>query len=311
MAEKKFKLFDSQREGKGVEKGGRKLGYDLYSFFVRMGRNMGKLFSINLLYVVGNFPLFFALIGFAGYFNIKSTTPADPVFPLLHGMMTIEDSPALAALFGVHGGQSELSSLGTGSIIMFALSLLAIFTFGPVNAGCAHLLRDIVSGEPVFVMEDFISTVKKNIRQALPFGIIDLAIWAILIFDLRYFSRVLGTIAMNMMFYATLLCAILYFMMRYYIYMIMVTFDLTLFKIFKNSLIFSILALGRNLLALLGIAVIGFINVMLAFYIPGLGIALPFLITIALMCYTASFPAYYKIKNVMIDPYYEKKKTAE
>ena len=42
-------------------------------------------------------------------------------------------------------------------------------------------------------------------------------------------------------------------MMRFYIYNLLITFDIKIFKLIKNSLIFSALGIGRNLLALFGI----------------------------------------------------------
>jgi len=304
---KKFKLFDSQREGPGVLKNERKLKYDLYSYFVRMWRNLSKLVSVNLLLVVGNFPVFFAFIALAGYFNYTSTTPINLAFPALHGITLHANSPAMLPLLGIYGTQMEISALGTGSYIFLGLACLIIFTFGIVNAGTAYVLRNIVSGDPVFPWSDFWYAVKRNFKQALIYGIIDILLIFVLGYDIVYFYHALGSIATNMMFYTTLVCCVIYFFMRYYIYMMMVTFDLSLFKLFKNAMIFSVLGFGRNLLALIGILFISYINLMIFAFMPSVGLALPFIITIALLCYTSSFVAYYKIKDIMIDPYYEKK----
>ena len=308
---RKFKLFDTQREGPGVLKNERKLGYDFYSYFVRLWRNLSKLMSVNLLYVVGNFPLFFALVAMTGRFNIASTSPTSPMFPVVHGAMLHSDSPAFLPLLALHGEQTEIAAFGTGAIILIALSFLVIFTFGIVNAGCAYVLRNIVSGDPVYPWSDFWHAVKRNWKQGLIFGIIDALAIFILSFDIVYFWHATGTLITNIMFYTTLVCCVLYFFMRYYIYIMMVTFDLSIFKLIKNALIFSLLGFGRNILALIGILLIGYINLMLFAYLPPLGIALPFIITIAIMCYTASFVAYYKIKDIMIDPYYEKNPVTE
>ena len=303
---KKFKLFDSQREGPGVLKTDRKLKYDFYSYFVRMWRNLSKLVSVNLLYVVGNFPLFFALIAMTGRFNISSTAPANPLFSILHGVSLHGEDPALLPLMAAFGEQTEISALGTAALDIYALSLLVIFTFGIVNAGTAYVLRNIVSGDPVYPWSDFWYAVKRNWKQGLIFGIIDALAIFILYFDMSFFWQTTGTLAQNIMFYTTLVCCFVYFFMRYYIYIMMVTFDLTIFKLIKNGMIFAILGFGRNVLALIGIVIIAYLNFVIFIYFPGLGLALPLLITLSLICYTASFVAYYKIKDIMIDPYYEK-----
>ncbi len=308
---KKFKLFDTQREGPGVLKNERPLKYDLYSYFVRMWRNMSKLISVNLLYVIGNFPLFFAIIAMTGRFNISSTSPVDPMFPLVHGVMLHSDSPALIPLLARFGEQREISALGPGAIVLLCLSALVIFTFGIVNAGNAYVLRNIVSGEPVYPWSDFWYAVKRNWKQGLLFGIIDCVAIFVLYFDMSFFWQTTGSIVTNIMFYTTLVCCVIYFFMRFYIYIMMVTFDLSIFKLIKNGVIFSILAFGRNILALLAILAIAYLNITLVYMFPALGLALPFIITIAILTYTATFVAYYKIKDIMIDPYYDKKESAE
>ena len=111
----------------------------------------------------------------------------------------------------------------------------------------------------------------------------------------------------NTMFWCNIVLLILYFVMRYYIYVQMVTFKLTVFKILKNSLIFALLGFKRNIVAFLGIlagilieliCVMGAGGILLPF-----GIALPFIILFSAFAYMKVYAAYFKIKAVMIDPY--------
>lgn len=87
----------------------------------------------------------------------------------------------------------------------------------------------------------------------------------------------------------------------------MVTFNLTVFKILKNSLIFSLLGFKRNLVALIGIVICMLIEIMCIIGAGGIllpfGIALPFLILLSAFSYMKVYAAYFKIKEVMIDPY--------
>ena len=97
--------------------------------------------------------------------------------------------------------------------------------------------------------------------------------------------------------------------MRFYIYLLMVTFDLSLKKILKNALIFTVLGIKRNLMAVIGIAVITAINVVLfpLFMMTPLSIAipllLPFLYYFAVTAFTTTFAAYPIIDRYMIEPY--------
>ena len=111
------------------------------------------------------------------------------------------------------------------------------------------------------------------------------------------------------MYFAILAICILYFFMRFYIYLMMVTFDLSIRKILKNALIFTVLGWKRNLLALLGIAVITAINIAFfpLFAVTPLGIAipliLPFLYYLSVTAFTSAYAAYPIIDRYMIDPY--------
>ena len=89
----------------------------------------------------------------------------------------------------------------------------------------------------------------------------------------------------------------------------MVTFELSIFKLLKNALIFVILGFKRNLMAILGVALITAINVLLfaLFAMTPLGIAipliLPFLYYLAVVSFTTAYAAYPIIDRYMIAPY--------
>ena len=109
------------------------------------------------------------------------------------------------------------------------------------------------------------------------------------------------------MFWGNVILVILYFFMRCYIYVQMVTFKLSVFKILKNSLIFSLLGLKRNAMALLGTLLFILFEILFVFSFGGillsLGVALPLLIMFSAMAYMKVFAAYFKIKEIMIEPY--------
>ena len=111
---------------------------------------------------------------------------------------------------------------------------------------------------------------------------------------------------MNFCFWLSIACAVIYFFMRMYIYILTVTFDLKIFKVIKNAFIFSFLGFKRNIVAAIGIALAVFINYLLML-LPqtfGLGLILPFVITIGVVMFMMAYAAWPKIKEIMIDPYY-------
>ena len=92
--------------------------------------------------------------------------------------------------------------------------------------------------------------------------------------------------------------------MRFYAYTIMITFDLSIRKILKNSFIFAFVGFKRNIVALLGIFVVAAINYMLVGVLLPAAIMLPVIITISLCSFIAIYASYPVIKKYMIDPYY-------
>ncbi len=305
MSEKKFKLFDFNKDGKGVSKNDVDGPPNLKGFFKKYKRKFSRLLSVNIFMVLGNFPLFFAGFAMAGNGAIHSSVAKHSIFPQIYTLSLFDPSPATAALNSVFGMQLPLTVNTTVSYVLYALSLLTLITFGLTNVGTSYILRNLIKGDPVFMWSDFWYAVKRNLRQGIFIGILDILFSFVLFFNVGfYFQRLNGTFIAGILFYVSLAMAILYFFMRFYMYLLLVTFDLSIFKILKNSLIFSIIGFKRNFMALLGIIVLIVLNLMVFFYIPSLGIVLPLVVTISNCAFMAAYAAWFKIKEIMIDPYY-------
>ena len=305
---KKFKLFDFNKDGKGVSKDEAPVKPNLKGFFTQYKRKFSRLLSVNIFMVLGNFPIFFAGLAIAGYGSVSSTAPSSVLYPIISAMNRFEPSPVTAALGAVYGLQSPLTAYSTGSFILFGLSLLLLFTFGPTNVGTTYILRNLVRGDPVFMWSDFWYAVKRNLRQGILLGILDLLISFLLVFNVRYYYAGLnGHFGGGLLFYISLAMLILWFYMRFYMYILLVTFDLSIFKILKNSLIFSIIGFKRNFMATLGILVLVLLNYMVFVYVQPLGIVLPMVLTLSNGAFMSTYAAYFKIKEIMIDPYENEK----
>ena len=300
---KEYKLFNFNKDGKGVKKEpeGPK---NLNNFFKYFGSKFTRLVTVNMFCIFGNFPLLF--LAASTLFNRDSYAPAYNMFAPLYGVMTHEKSPVTATLFGIFGTQSEISLPTTGTYIFMALSALVIFTFGYVNTGTTYNIRNMIKGEPIFMWEDFWYAIKRNKRQGMILGIMDAAVSVLCVYDVYFFYLNTGTSnMMNVMFYASILIAALWFFMRFYMYILMITFDLSIVKILKNSLIFAILGFKRNIMAALGIAAMLGIWYLLLIYVFPVGIVVPFVLLFADCSFMACYAAFPKIKEIMIDPYYK------
>ena len=220
-------------------------------------------------------------------------------------MMQYGETSYISVLLSVLGGNTVMSVASTATKFFGYLALLIVFTNGLSNVGATYVLRSFVRSEPVFMTSDFFGTIKKNFRQGLILGLLD----ALFIFVLSYGSLMYfinsGTYMVSVMLFAELLIFLVYLTMRFYMYLLLVTFNLSIFKILKNSFIFAIVGFKRNFVSWLGIFIIVFINVCILMVVPMFGVILPLLITVMLLMYVSAFAAYPVIKKYMIDPYYD------
>lgn len=302
---KRFNLFSWMygRDGRGVKKSDVITKYNLKNFFKLFGRKFRNIVSVNLLYIVGNFPLIFLIFALSGNFSDATVTPSSELFSLLYGVSTASESAVtFLPLAGIHGVMSAFYADTTVTYIFYGLSSLVFITFGLVNAGCAYIMRNVVKCEPIFLSQDFFGTIKRNWKMALPMGILDAFVlganmYAIYSYWLNYNSY-------YVLFFCSIVTFIIYNFMRFYIYMIMVTFEMNFFKVLKNSFILSILCLGKNFLALIGILVLVFITLLFATYYTPLGIIIGLVFLFGGSAFIATYVAYPQMKKYMIDPFY-------
>ena len=303
----KFKnLFDTQRVGKGVKREDLDLPFTFVNFFKYYFAHFNDIFRINLLLVFGNFPLFFGLFALTGYLNRNVSTAASYLFPQLYGARLISggESLAFAALWNVHGIQSTASFWTSLTYLFFGLTALVIFTFGLVNIGATYLMRNRLRRQPIFFWSDFFYAVKKNWKSGLLMGIVDAVLTGLFIYNILFSFMNAGTFISTLVFWGNIILLLIYFFMRFYIYIFLITFDLSFFKCIKNALIFAFLGIGRNFLAFLGIAAVLVLNYLIFGFLMPLGVMLPFVITVGTCFYMSVYAAWPKVKELMIDPYY-------
>ena len=304
---RKFKLLDLQRDGRGIGKKEVLSPSGLKRFFVTYGNNFTKIVYVNIFMVLGNFPLIFLIATLSGLTKNETLLPMSDLFQNLGFIFSGEadPSPFNMTLYSIEGLQNLVRVNTPLTYVFYGISALTVFTFGLVNVGTAYILRNIAMGDPVFAWSDFWYAVKRNWKQALPFGIIDIAINGILVYNI--FNMVVGGGGFfgSMLFWCNVVIFLLYFIMRYYIYIQMVTFKLSIVKILKNSMIFALIGMKRNILALLGIAVIIVFEVMflLVTALQPVAVAAPLAILFSTFAYMKVYAAYFKIKEIMIDPY--------
>lgn len=282
----------------------------LRRFFRLLRRKFWKLITLNMMMLPMIVPL---LIGIFIYLGMNKTPTANNVlFPQIFGIGLIENTITGTLLSDLFGAQflipayhNTAAYVGIGICAGFLL-----LTFGWQNIGATYILRGIVRGDPVFPFSDYIYAVKRNWKQGFFLGLLDAAILFFLGFDFLFFYNQTGTFKMDVFYFAIFAVSILYFFMRFYIYLLQITFNLNIRKIFKNALIFSVLGFKRNIMGALGILSLTAIAVaFIALFAALLGgniaipLILPLLYFLAFTAFMAAYAAYPIIDRYMIAPY--------
>lgn len=215
--------------------------------------------------------------------------------------------------------------------LIYVLFSLPVVTVGLADAGLTYITRNYVREKHAFVWGDFIDTIKKNWKQALPMGLLNLLFEIVLIVDVYYYSHLdIESSATRVMMTAfAMLLLVVFTFMRYYIPLMIVTFKLSWKQIYKNAFIFSLAAIFQNILISIPIVIfygllLSGINMITNYEQIALTTAVSpdaviqaayLLFLLLLICYVLFFPAFRafliqfcifpKVKKHMIDPYYE------
>ena len=282
----------------------------LKRYFKLLGRRFWQLISLNLMMLPMIVPIIFLAFLYMGF----EQTPVENtvVFSQVYGANLIDQSPATGVLLDLYGAQLMIPAYSTLTYVLMGICIVFLLvTFGWQNVGATYILRSMVRGEPVFLFSDYFYAIKRNLKQGFFMGLIDCIILLLLGFDIMYLWNVTGGFN-DFMFYGVIAIAILYFFMRFYLYLMLVTFDLSIRKLFKNALIFTTLGVKRNLMAILGLAVITGLAAALfpLFGATPLGIAIPIILPLlyymAVCSFTTAYAAYPVIDRYMIAPYRNK-----
>ena len=304
---KKFNIFDLMynKERHEDDPGDRDAERNFKFFFKLMGRNTGRFFNLNLLLVFCNFPIFLLMLAFSQNLHRTAFAPANAIAAPIHGASLFgAASPTSTAMYGLYGVNTPFSYWTPAALTVLVIGIiLFLFTFGLTMIALTYVLRNIVRGEMIFLWQDWWYAIKRNIRQGIILGILDLAFIALLLYDIYFFYLNLAYIWAVVGFWASIVIFLFYFSMRYYTYLQALTFDLSIYKIFKNALIFSILGLKRNIMAFIGIIIAIILNYAILLMLTAVGILLPFMYTSALCAFMGIYAAWPVVKKYMIDPY--------
>ena len=195
--------------------------------------------------------------------------------------------------------------------LVYGLISLPVLTNGLASAGLTNVTRNIARDKHSFGVSDLWDTVKKNWKQALPAGIIKLAVYALLVWDVWFFNfrceGIMATIGLGIS-----LCMLFIFtVMDYFVWTLIITFKFSLKQIYRNSFKFVFINMKMNLVCFFSILLVYAANVGILLLLSSYAIMV---ITFEVLLYILLFPSFRfllvqfctfpSIKKCIIDPYY-------
>lgn len=192
---------------------------------------------------------------------------------------------------------------------VYSMLSLLLIPYGFASAGFANVTRNLARDKHTFGFSDFFETAKKNWKQALAVGLINILLMAVMIFGIWFYFWGIGLIAQIGLGVCLVMLAV-FSMMKYYIWVMMITFDLSIKALYRNSFYLVLLNIKNNLIVggvcLAYYVLLVFVVLMLPYSIT---IVIEFLLTVMffpgfkhLLVQYMVFPS---VKKHMIDPYYE------
>ena len=129
--------------------------------------------------------------------------------------------------------------------IRWLLLLLSVLAYGPAKCGVTYVLRNY-SRQSHSWISDIWDKAKDNWKFGMLFGVIDCIIAVLVIFNMTYKPSAEMASMIRVTKYLTLLVAILYVFMRKYIYLMIVTVNLTLRSLVRNAWLLVFIGIFRN-----------------------------------------------------------------
>ncbi|MBR5507204.1 MAG: DUF624 domain-containing protein [Clostridia bacterium] len=254
-----------------------------FLFFEVLGAKFGKLIQLNFIYILTLIPLLFGL-----YFSVSINTAnigSEPLFRI------------------------------TPDYISIIVLIASVFLTGPATAGFVYVLRNMQRREHAWVWSDFWAQYKRNFKQGSAMAAIDLIGYTLLYVAFSFYMFIMPQDMPqigNMMPYLASgvvgLIAIVFTWAHFYIYTMMVTFELKLSKILKNSFIFTLGKVPLNIFItlIIGALLWGYLYILL--YIPFLAALIFGTILVSLIGLIIVFSTYSVIDKIMLKRATEEKK---
>ncbi len=192
------------------------------------------------------FDIFKRKLGHFARANLIYSAVCIPTFIVIFFLMSYMIGSVVSTFF------AEIEGVAVVTLVMaciFAAFYISVMGAGPVTAGLTYVMRNFVKEEHAWLWSDFKDNIKKNFKQGIIVFVVDIVV-ALLIFFASYLYVQIGGV-IGAFRYVLYVLGGIYAIMHFYIYQIMITFDLSIKDIYKNAMIFTLIRLPLNLLFLI------------------------------------------------------------
>ena len=237
-------------------------------------RNFSKMLGYSALY------FFVALVLACGVFLVVATINVDLILSFvgtIEGLEGIEEAIPSSWVYLI-----GTIALTVPWYITYPLVLIAVIVQGPLTCGLTYCMRNHTREEHVWGSDVFVRA-WRNKWQGLVLGIID----AMILFGVVMYAFGTEGLGMegNIFIYFKFISfgiGLIWFIMRWYAYQMVVTFNLKIRGILKNAWMFVILGIWRNLAMVVIIALITALFLLFPMYYPA---TMPFFLICMMMIF--------------------------
>ena len=252
-----MRLFNSDRftrPGKGVDKNA-KPKPPFIRFFIVLWNKLSKLSGINFIYFLTCVVMVIAAgAAFAGVVSLYDSFDAS-----VDVAAAVSEDPAARDIY-------------YKAILFFVIffTCIPVFSSGPFYAGFTFIIKSFYKEEPVFLWHDFITKTRSNIGLGLKVMLINLFSGLVIMLNAAAYMVIANPsnpaysgrfpwIVLFLIALVTIFLTVLLVMLNLFLFPMMVTFNVTLKQLYKNSFVLCMVKwlpnLGMILLDALLIAV--------------------------------------------------------
>lgn len=167
--------------------------------------------------------------------------------------------PLIAAAVGLILMLSGSLSVNVSLILVIGGTLLFMILFGPATAGMMKIMRNFFVEKPTFLVHDFLKTFRSEFGHSAIFGFLDCLLVCCVAASFYVYPKLAeqtGSKIYYAMLIVTLSISLVAILMNFYLFLMIVSTNLSMKNIFRNSFYLGIVCMKQNLFSLGILAVV-------------------------------------------------------